>query len=191
MKKEQVKQKLLEAAKELLLELESPDEITTRKIAAKAGINPAMVNYCYESKNQLINDAIGRIILENAENGDEISEPGVPAIRRLWKMLWRLVSLVMKFEKFTKITIPYVLLQSEIETPLYILPLVREHFGAKKSETECRMIAYQLISFVQLVFYRSDAIQRYCGMDVMNPAQAEQLLEWEFRLLLQEDFVRE
>lgn len=191
MKKEQIQQKLLKATEELLLEMESPDEITTRQIAAKAGTNVAMINYCFQSKDELLNDAIGHIIQDSAEIKRNANDTGIPAINRLWNMLWELCELVLKFRKFTKLSIPYLLLQSDIETPLYILPLVREHFVSEKSEEECRVIAYQLISFIQLVFYRSEAFSRYSGINILEPAEAERLLETEFRLLLKGDFTHE
>lgn len=182
---------MLKAAEELLMELDTPDEITTRQIAAKAGTNPAMINYCFRSKDELLNMAIGKIIQEAAENWRGSVSPQASPLQRLWNMLWKLCELVLKFWKFTKLSVPYALLQGEIELPFYILPLIREHFGNQKSETECRVVAYQLLSFIQLVYYRAESFQKYCEINVMQPDEAKHLLEAEFKLFFKGDFVSE
>lgn len=191
MKKEQIKQILLDAAEGLLVDTEAPHEITTRQIAAKAGTNPAMINYCFASKDELIQKAINRIIQRAAEALPQKSAEPLPPLERLWNMLWELCELVMRFSRFTQLSMPYLLLQGEIETPSYILPLIREYFGETKNETQCRIVAYQLTSFLQLVLYRADSFEKYCGINVMNRDGARGLLEQEFRLLFKEDFAGE
>jgi Bacterial regulatory proteins, tetR family. len=42
---------LINAAEELLKDCHSPEEVTSRKIAAQAGVNAAMINYCFGSGN--------------------------------------------------------------------------------------------------------------------------------------------
>lgn len=191
MKKEQVQQKLLNATQKLLLEMESPDEITSRQIAAKAETNVAMINYCFQSKDELLKNAVGQILWSSAKSRTALKDEKVPPIDRLWNLLWELSELVLKFHEITKLSIPYILLQGEIETPLYVLPLIREHFRGTKSEEECRVIAYQMISFIQLALYRSETFGRYYGIDIMEPSEAKRLLEMEFRLLLKGDFAHE
>ena len=54
MTSENTKDKLLAAVGEILEEGASPDKLTVRAIAARAKVNPAMVNYCFGSKDELI-----------------------------------------------------------------------------------------------------------------------------------------
>lgn len=186
MHKEKVMQVLVQAAIQLLNESETPEEITSRKIASKAGVNVAMINYCFQSKDELLKTAIDQIMQDSAGNIFAASNTNIPPLNRLWNMLWEICELVVKFRRFTKIYIPYLLLQSEIEIPNHILPTIREYYGNKKSEAECRIIAYQLISFLQLIFYRSDSFYRYTGIHLENPSERKVLLETEFKLLFKE-----
>lgn len=182
MQKEDVRNVLIQTAKELLLESIAPEQITSRQIAARAGLNLAMINYCFKSKDELMTIAIGQIINESAGNPFYSKSGETPPLERLWNMLWDLCELVLKFQRFTKIYVPYILLKDGIEAPLYIIPILKEHFGEKKSETECRIIAYQLISFLQLIFYRSEAFHQYSGINLMNQAERKDFLKLEFHL---------
>lgn len=179
-------QVLVQAAIQLLNESETPEEITSRKIASKAGVNVAMINYCFQSKDELLKTAIDQIMQDSVGDIFAASNTNIPPLNRLWNMLWEICELVVKFRRFTKIYIPYLLLQSEIEIPNHILPTIREYYGNKKSEAECRIIAYQLISFLQLIFYRSDSFYRYTGIHLENPSERKVLLETEFKLLFKE-----
>lgn len=189
MEKEKMRLLLVKTTKEMLLENQSPDEITSRAIAAKANVNLAMINYCFKSKDELLVTAINQIIQESAENPLHFNDTTMPPLDRLWTMLWHLCELVLKFSRFTKSAIPFILLQSNIESPLYILPILREYYGLKKSETECRVIAYQLISFMQLVFYRSDDFKIYAGLNLSDLEGCKELLQMQFNLFFKEGYI--
>ena len=185
MQKEEAREVLIRAAKELLAESEDPGKITSRRLAAKAGMNPAMINYCFQSKDELMATAIWQLITDSAGTPLYLSNTEAPPMERLWNMLWELSELVVKFRRFTRVSIPFILLQGEIGAPLYILPILREQFP-QKSETECRVIAYQLISFIQLVFYRSETFKKYAGIDLADRAGRKAFLEMQFRLFFKE-----
>jgi hypothetical protein len=64
--------------------------------------------------------------------------------------------------------------------------LIKECFNNQRDETECRVIAYQLVSFLQIAFYRGKDFERYSSIDVMNEHQRHQLCR-----VLVEDAVKE
>jgi TetR/AcrR family transcriptional regulator, regulator of cefoperazone and chloramphenicol sensitivity len=97
--------------------------------------------------------------------------------QRLKEFLITMSDMTMDYAVLTKPTVPYVLLEGEIELPYDILPMVKECFGDKRSETECRIIAYQLISFSQLIFYRSIDFLKYTGVDINDKEQRDALFQ--------------
>ena len=97
--------------------------------------------------------------------------------QRLKEFLITMSDMTMDYAVLTKTTVPYVLLEGEIELPYDILPMVKECFGDKRSETECRIIAYQLISFSQLIFYRSIDFLKYTGVDINDKEQRDALFQ--------------
>jgi AcrR family transcriptional regulator len=177
------KEQLISAVIKLLSESEEPANITARQIAAEAGTNLAMINYYFKSKDELLNVAIGKII-ENSAEKFRTPAADIPPKEQLREMLVFLGSQVMKYSGYTKISIPYILLQDEIKGPLYILPYLKAYFGERKSELECRIIAYEMLSFMQLAFFRSDAFYRYTGVDLTNEKTCNELVDMQLNLFL-------
>jgi hypothetical protein len=86
-------------------------------------------------------------------------------------------NITIEYSELTKPTVPYLLLEGEIDLPYFILPMIKECLGDKRSEAECRMIAYQIISFSQLVFYRSGDFLKLTGIDMLDKKQRDTMFE--------------
>lgn len=184
MKKDTVKEELISAAYELLLNAAQPEKITSRQIAEKAGVNLALVNYYFESKDQLLRLAAGKIIEDSADSLRPETNSTIPPRQRLEEMLFQLCEAVVRFEHFTKVYIPYLLLQDEILTPYYLVPILKECFGTAKTETECKIIAYQITVFFQLAFLRGDAFYKYTGLNLHDVKVRKQLIQMQLNLFL-------
>ena len=187
MRNDEVKEQLISAAVDLLLEAEKPERITSREIAARSKTNLAMINYYFKSKDQLLNLALSKIMEDSANSFLSAPKTFIPPRERLQKMLCELCEMVVKYKRFTIIYIPYILLHDEIIVPFYIIPILRECFGEKKTELECKVIAYQMISFMQLCLLRADAFQKYSGFDIFDASVRKNLIDMELNLFLGEE----
>ncbi|WP_033165386.1 TetR/AcrR family transcriptional regulator [Clostridium sp. KNHs205] len=177
MQLEDVKDSLIQATVKLLSNNKNSRKITARQIANEAGVNLAMINYYFSSKDALVNLAVSQIMSERAEELKVIRNSKITPRQRLKEFLITMSDMTMDYAVLTKPTVPYVLLEGEIELPYDILPMVKECFGDKRSETECRIIAYQLISFSQLIFYRSIDFLKYTGVDINDKEQRDALFQ--------------
>lgn len=175
MQPDNVKDQLLNATMKLLSESNDANKITARQIAAKAGANLAMINYYFSSKDALVSAAVDKMIANRAVELEEIKEKNIPAKQRLIAFLLKMADITVEYSQYTKATIPYTLLEKDIEEPYHILPMVKECLGEAHSEAECRIIAYQLTTFSQIVFFRSDDFRKYSGLDIMNPGERKAL----------------
>ncbi len=184
MKDENQKDALLKAAIELLEEAEQPEKVTSRQIAGRAGVNLAMINYYYGSKEALTSQAVSEILDVSAGMFQSPGNPSETPKERLRHILIEICQIVVKYQRYTKIYVPHLLLEDEITLPQLVLPEIRDHFGAKRSETECRIIAYEMISFLQLTFYRTDAFMRYAGINLAIESEVVELIDWELELFL-------
>lgn len=184
LKNEDTKEQLIAAAVRLLSVCNDASDITSRQIAAEAKTNLAMINYCFKSKEELINIAIGRVIEASAADYAKTYEDQISPKEHLRQMLCGLINLTFAYRKFTRVSIPYILIQEDIIHPFAVLPIIKEHFKEKKSETECRVIAYQMISFMQLIFLRSDEFFKYSGIDINDEKQRNDLIEMQLNLFL-------
>ena len=187
MKNEEVKEQLISAAVDLLLEAEKPEGITSREIAARSKTNLAMINYYFESKDQLLNLAISKIMEESADSFQIAPKTAIPPRERLQEMLYELCEMVVKYQRFTKIYIPYILMHDEITIPNFIIPILHEYFSGEKMDLECKVIAYQMVSFLQLIFLRADAFQKYSGSDIFDVSVRKNLIDMELNLFLGEE----
>jgi AcrR family transcriptional regulator len=186
MAEEDQKTALLNAAMELLEESKQPEKITSRQIAARAGMNAAMINYYFSSKETLISLAVEKVLDVAAGVFQSPPNPSDPPKERLRQILRQICQVVLKYRRYTKIYVPHLLLEDEISLPLFVLPEIREHFGKHKSETDYRIIAYEMISFLQLTFYRSDAFLRYTGINLSEERTCDKLIDWELEQFLPE-----
>jgi hypothetical protein len=64
--------------------------------------------------------------------------------------------------------VEYELTKAEIISTQRTLPLIREICGDKRSEISIRITAYEIISTLQLIFFRADDISKYLGFDVLE-----------------------
>lgn len=171
-----VKDRLLHATAELLAESSDAGSITARQIAARADANLAMINYYFASKDALVSAAVDKMIKYRALELEKIKKKDTPAKQRLIEFLQKMADITAEYSQYTKATVPYTLLEKEIEEPYHILPLVKESLEDSHSETECRIIAYQLTTFSQIIFFRSDEFKKYSGLDVTDTEERNDLL---------------
>jgi Uncharacterized protein conserved in bacteria len=181
-----IKEQLIQAAVELIMEAEVTGSITARQIAGRANVNLAMINYYFSSKDNLISEAIGRTIESSANKWKEMLELDIPPKEKLRLMLYELCDMVVEQSRFTRVSILHIITQQEISQPYYILPILKDFYGSRKNELELKVIAYELISFLQLVFLRSKDFYRYCGADITDDRTRHSLIDMQIDLFLVE-----
>jgi AcrR family transcriptional regulator len=174
---ETVKDRLLLATVRLLGERADASGITARQIAREADVNLAMINYYFGSKDALLTAAVRLVIADKAAALREIGGRSGPADRKLRDFLTTMSDITMEYAGLTRPTVPWILLEGDLDATHHLLPLVRECFGDRRSDTECRIIAYQLVSFSQLVFYRSASFLKYTGIDIEDKRQRDELFQ--------------
>jgi len=76
-----------------------------------------------------------------------------------------------------RFTVEYELTKAKIVMPQYLIPLIREICGEKYSETGIRIIAYELISTLQLIFFRSADLWDYFGFDVLEYDRMAEIID--------------
>jgi AcrR family transcriptional regulator len=177
--KADAKEQIFDATVKLLSGSKDPESITVRDIAAAAGVQLAMINYYFHSKDELLYQAVGA--LRNRMAGDWFSIKGkrkeMNAYMRFREMLIALCSMSVKYSQYMRLTVEYELTKAEIAAPQYTLPLIREICGDKRSETSMRITAYEIISTLQLIFFRAEDISAYLGFDVLEHDRMVEIID--------------
>jgi AcrR family transcriptional regulator len=166
--KHDTKQQILNVTVKMLLDENEPASITVRDIAAEANVQLAMINYYFQSKDELMYQAVG--VLRDKMAWDWISgkKEGMSAYDQLRKMMISICDMSVKYSQYMRFTVEYELTKAKIAMPQYLIPLIREICGEKHSETGIRIIAYEIISTLQLIFFRSGDLWDYFGFDVLE-----------------------
>lgn len=171
-----VKEQLLHAAMNLLRRKEADQKITARALASEAGVNLAMISYYYDSKDELLYQAALALLKQEADAWVHNVDASLPPYQRLRQMLIEMSHTTMRYMQFTSISLEHELIKADIVLPYYILPLIREICGNACSEYEMRLIACDIMCFLQLLFLRHEAFAKYAGSDLQQPEERVRMI---------------
>lgn len=168
------KKALLEAAEKLMTECSDPSEVTSRAITKEAGVNLAMINYCFGSREALLMAVYEEIQADafrcNPSFAEIISDKLSPE-EKFVEVHFESMKMMLKHHKFAKAISKYALLNREISGKRGSLRFIQEYFGDTKSEDECRLIAFELSSLHELAILRYEEIKKECGIDLTDDVQ--------------------
>lgn len=176
MTNDKVKEQIIKATQKLLTESSKPGNITARQIVAEAKVNLAMINYYFKSKGALLNIAVGRIMESRADSLKEIYDREIPPKDKLLEYLTEMTELSMEYQEMIRPTLSGSVLDGSLEPIHYILPIVRECSGGLRSETECRLIAMQMISAFQIIFLQPEKFTKYSSMEINDREQRKSFI---------------
>lgn len=172
------KKKIIKVTMDILNEVDEPDKITIRQIAERANVGVGLINYHFQSKENLLYKAVSDTMSELAEDlqkskNGEIEDP----IQKLKAMLKELVDFTIHYNKLSKVLVSHTMQQGNMQVPLYIMPIIREIYEGKKDEFQMRIIALEIISTLQVIYISSQDFQLYTGMDITNKIQRDKLID--------------
>lgn len=177
MKRDETRQRLIEATKTLLMSEASPEKITARKIAKKADVNLAMINYCFRSKSALIQQATEELLKEKFEWHLATREMNGPVCERLVRTLTEMTVNVLRCENIVRLSIPYLLLEGPMELPEIISPYLKEYYGDRLSEEEIDILSYTMATSLQTILYRQEEFQNWSGISLKDAEEIGAFIE--------------
>lgn len=165
--KKGAKEKILNTVVALLSDGQDISKVSNREIASMAGVNSALINYYFQSKENLIGAAadvcMGKIAGELQGHDD-----GLYPADRIKQMLKRFSDFCYKNRTIAKIAVHSDLKQGSTYTSGMLLPLFREHFGNKKTDMELKLLTFQLLHPMQILFIYRDQSKTYLSCDPAN-----------------------
>jgi len=174
----ETKERLVQAAIELLSAEKSTSKITARRITDLAGVSLGSINYHFRSKDNLLNEAVGRMTYEIAESWLQpvqgFEDDPVGALKMLMIETSRTMA---RYAHLAKIMVGNILKQGSFDVPLVIVPLLRDIYAGQKSEQELRLIAFQLVVPMQVALWHDRAFLLFAGYDLYDDRQRDQWIE--------------
>lgn len=172
------KERILETMVNLLMEEKDVNKITTRQIAELANVNSALINYYYQSKENLVYKAVEfcmeniakKIFAEDMQNED-------PPVIRLKNMLRAFSNFAFNNYYLSEIAVSNEVKHGSIGTSTTILPLLSEIFKEKKTEVDLKLIAMQIIIPMQVMFLNANEYKVYLAKDLFDEQIRNKLLD--------------
>ena len=180
------KEKLIDATFALMEEADDPLNVTSRQIAERAGVKPSMINYCFGSRENLIYQTFQKQYLDflKEEPIAELIASDISPKELLKKLHFIVAKCLVENPKFTKAISPFVLFERDLSKESFSFPYVKKHYAGRKTDRECRLIAYELSSMMQLMICRKDDLKRDFGIDLNNDKELKKYIDMRVDLLL-------
>lgn len=180
------KDKLVDAAFELMEKAEDPMAVTSREIAARADVKPAMINYCFGSRENLIYNAFQKQYLSFLKDKEveKVVNSDLPPQELLKRLHFVVADCLVKNHTFTKAITGFVLFKRDLGQESFSFNYVKKAFKGRKTDAECKLIAYELSTMMQLIIYRKDDIKRDFGIDLDDEEQLRHYIDMRVDLLL-------
>lgn len=187
-KTEITKEKLIAAASKLIDGCDDPFKVTSRQIAEESGMQAAMINYCFGSRENLIYSTFQKqylSFLKESEVASLISSDLTP--KDLLKKLHYIVAkCLVENPKFTKAITGFVLFNRDLGQESFSYPYVKKHYAGRKTDKECRLIAYEMSTMMQLIICRKEDIKKSFGIDLDDDRELKKYIDMRIDLLLGE-----
>lgn len=180
------KDKLLKATMQLMREREDPLSVTTRQIAARAEVKPSMINYCFGTRDKLLHKVFEKeyesFLIDKGVK--EILESGQPPKEILKQLHFVVAKCLLENFNFTQVITNFVLFKRDLTEPSFSSQYVKAHYNGKKTDEQCRLIAYELSSMMQLIIFRKEEIKKGFGIDLDDDDQLKSVIDLRVELLL-------
>ena len=180
------KDKLMEATLHLMENMEDPMKVTSREIAQKAQVQPAMINYCFGSRENLIYATFQKEYLAFVQEDEvkEILSSNLEPKEILKRIHFIVARCLIQNYKFTRAITGLVLFQRDLGKGSFSFQYVKAHYQGKKTDKECKLIAYELSTMMQLMIYRKDDIRKDFGIDLEKEKELKKYVDMRVDLLL-------
>ena len=180
------KEKLIDATFALMEELDDPLNVTSRQIAERAGVKPSMINYCFGSRENLIYQTFQKQYMSFLKDKDieNLIASDLSPKELLKKLHFAVAKCLVENPKFTKAITGYVLFNRDLSQESFSYPYIKKHYAGKKTDKECRLIAYELSSAMQLIVFRKDDIRESFGINLDNDKELKKYIDMRVDLLL-------
>lgn len=180
------KEKLIAAAAKLIEGNDDPFKVTSRQIAEESGMQAAMINYCFGSRENLIYEVYHRKYRESLHDDlvAKIVNSSASPKDKLKKLHYLVARFLVENHKLTRAITSLVVFERDLSEESFSFGYVKAHFNGTKTDKECRLIAYELSTMMQLIIYRKDDIARDMGIDLSKDRQLKHYIDMRIDLLL-------
>lgn len=177
------KEKIIKATIDLIKEKQDIKKITIRKIAKKADVATSMINYHFQTKEKLIDEAVQRFINTIIANADQqYVDKDLSPEEKMRLGLKQAASFLADNTGISRVSILKDLRNGDIgDNSSQILKStfkqLKEYYGDNKDDIDLKIMAVQQLLTVQGIFLRSSVFKEQTGIDFYNEEQRDELMD--------------
>ncbi len=124
--------------------------------------------------------------IKNTSEMKKLLASDIPAKEKIRTMYYYATEFLIKEYKLTSSITKHILLNRDLSKGLNSLPFITEHYKGRRSEQECKIIAYNLTSMMQLAIYRYEDLKNFSGYDLTDKEQLHRYVDLQIDLFLTE-----
>lgn len=165
------KEKIINKTIKLMKKEKDFEKITMRNIAQKADVAVSMLNYHFQSKENLINKAVEAHIGEVIKNSeDRHSKMELTPEQRLRSGINAAADFIANNPGVSRVSILSDLKKGKIDdnsSRIFhsIYSQLKDHFKDQKDEVTLKILAQQQLAALQEIFLRSEVFEKQTGLD--------------------------
>jgi hypothetical protein len=145
-----------------------------------------MINYRFGSRENLIYQTFRKKYLGFLKDTsvEELIASDLPPKELLKKLHFVVAKCLADNPKFTKAITGYVLFNRDLSQESFSYGYVKKHYAGRKTDEECKLIAYEMSAMMQLIICRKDDIKKDFGIDLDNENELKRCIGLRIDLLL-------
>jgi len=180
----EIKEKIIHAATELIKQYGNTSKITVRDIAASAGVGIGLINYHFQTKDNLINLCTLELIRHSIEQLGTFGQNKEIAPIDQMKTLGRGITAFMIMNpgvsriSITKDFVSPGEADNSVQVVKMFSPIARTICGNAKSDLELYQLLHMLVSSIEAAFLRKDVLKGTFGIDIENAEQRDRLVDF-------------
>jgi AcrR family transcriptional regulator len=172
------KEKIIHMTMNMIAE-EGFQNITIRKIAARAGVNVAAVNYHFGSKDALINESLRHVLDQLKNTFEDFKKGNEDEETKLFTFIKNYLDIMFEYPDIIRNMISHAIHNKPIDVHVEYLAfiqsegaeLIKQTIGHKRPELDDCVIslkALNLVSGLSFPFLMGEHIIRIMGIDLRN-----------------------
>ncbi len=179
-----IRGKIIQATIELIKEHGDTTKITVRDIAASAGVGIGLINYHFQTKDNLINLCALELIRHSVEQLVTISLPiEMKPIDQLKSLSRGIAAFMAMNPGVSRISIikDYVTADTADNTTQVVKlfsPIARKICGNDKSDQELHLLLHILVSSIEAAFLRKNVMNDSFGIDFNDSEQRDHFVDF-------------
>ena len=179
----EARKKIISTTTKLIKKHGDTTKITVRDIAEISKVGVGLINYHFQTKENLINLCVQRIISQYIEEIEMLysnlhMNPS-DKLRYIFKSMASYISLnpgISRISMLTELSLGSIGDNTDHSTKLHLKEL-RKIWDGNKSDREIHMLLHIFMSSVHVAFLRSHILKENIGMDFYNKEQREDFID--------------